>query len=317
MLFEWHSLDHVPLSESQAPVPTSAATPYDYFHVNAVNLDEHGDLLIDARNTWTVYDVDRHSGKINWRLGGKASDFTLGPGVAFAWQHNPLPAGHDTIRLFDNEAAPAVRQHSRVIWIHLDQRRKTATLVRSIEHPDGLLAGSQGNSQALDDGHTFVGWGATGRVSEFDEDGALLFDASVPTGWDTYRGYRAEWEGDPDADPVATAQHAGASTTVHAIWNGATDVSDWRVLAGPDASSLVAGRGRRVERARHVDHRRRLARRRPGRRARRPRPHARELHAGRGRLSPARRAGCRRRGDGGARPGRVRPVAPGRTGSRA
>ena len=80
--------------------------PYDYFHLNAVNLDEHGNLLISARNTWTVYDVDRHSGEVIWQLGGKASDFTLGPGVAFAWQHDPLPAGHDTIRLFDNEAAP-------------------------------------------------------------------------------------------------------------------------------------------------------------------------------------------------------------------
>ena len=60
-----------------------------------------------------------------------------------------------------------------------------------------------------------------------------------PQGWDTYRGYRAEWEGDPDTDPVATAQHAGASTTVHAIWNGATGVSDWRVLAGSDPSSLA------------------------------------------------------------------------------
>jgi hypothetical protein len=240
ILFEWHSLDHVPLNESEAPVPTSASTPYDYFHVNAVNLDQHGNLLIDARNTWTVYDVNRHTGKINWRLGGTKSDFQLGPGVAFAWQHNPLPAGPDTIRLFDNEAAPTVRTHSRVIWIHLDQRAKTATLVRSIEHPVGLLAGSQGNAEALPDGNTFVGWGQTGRVSEFDKDGALLFDASVPAGFDDYRGYRSGWNGDPDVAPTATATHnADGTTTVHAVWNGATRVADWRLLAGPDASSLT------------------------------------------------------------------------------
>ena len=127
-----------------------------------------------------------------------------------------------------------------MIWIHLDQRKKTATLVRSIEHPAGLLAGSQGNAEALDNGDTFVGWGQTGRVSEFDRDGALLFDATVPAGWDTYRGYRADWEGDPDAPPAATAtKNADGTTTVHAVWNGATDVSDWRILAGPDAASLA------------------------------------------------------------------------------
>src|SRR5262249_33501048 len=135
---------------------------------------------------------------------------------------------------------PTVRPQSRVLWIHLDQRAKTATLVRSIQHPAGLLAGSQGNAEALDDGDTFVGWGATGRVSEFDQDGALLFDASVPAGWDTYRGYRAEWDGEPDGPPVATAtKNADGTTTVHAVWNGATDVADWRILAGPDAGSLA------------------------------------------------------------------------------
>jgi hypothetical protein len=218
----------VPLTESQAPVPTSAATPYDYFHVNAVNLDEHGDLLIDSRNTWTVYDVDRHTGRINWRLGGKRSDFQLGPGVQFAWQHNPLPAGNDTLRIFDNEASPTVRAHSRVIWVHFDLRTKQATLLRSIEHPAGLLAGSQGNAEALDNGDTFVGWGQTGRFSEFDHDGSLLFDATVPAGgFDTYRAYRFDWTGQPDTNPIATVQlNPDATSTVHAVWNGATKVSD-------------------------------------------------------------------------------------------
>jgi hypothetical protein len=240
VLFEWHSLDHVPVADSYSPVPTSATTPYDYFHINAVNLDGDGNLLISARNVWTVYKLDRHTGQIVWRLGGKESDFTLGPGVRFAWQHNPLPAGHDTIRLFDNEASPAVQSQSRVIWVHLDTHTKTATLERSIEHPAALSAGSQGNAQALDNGSTFVGWGATGRVSEFDSQGGLLFDAAVPAGYDTYRAYRAAWDGHPDGAPTATAApNASGTTTVHAIWNGATDVAEWRVLAGPDATALA------------------------------------------------------------------------------
>ena len=79
VLFEWHSLDHVPLDESHQPVPASATTPYDYFHINAVSPDEDGNLLISSRHTWTVYKLDRHSGAVIWRLGGKNSDFALGP----------------------------------------------------------------------------------------------------------------------------------------------------------------------------------------------------------------------------------------------
>ena len=100
-------------------------------------------------------------------------------------------------------------------------------------------AGSQGNSQALDNGNTFVGWGQTGRFSEFDPSGNLLFDASVPAGFDTYRAYRHVWHARPTGAPVATAQrNADGTTTVHAIWNGATEVARWIVVGGPHPRAL-------------------------------------------------------------------------------
>ncbi len=212
VLFEWHSLDHVPLDESYLPVSLDPDF-YDYFHINAVNLDSDGNLLISGRHTSTVYKVDRQTGRILWRLGGKHTDFTLGPGVRFAWQHNPLPAGANTIRLFDNEnngfPGGRVMSQSRVIWIHLDVATMTATLVKAITHPAALSVPAQGNAQALDNGDTFVGWGELGRVSEFDPQGKLVFDATLPGSDDTYRGYRFQWAGHPDTLPTAIARHTG------------------------------------------------------------------------------------------------------------
>jgi arylsulfotransferase ASST len=241
VLFEWHSLAHVPLDESHSPVPQDE--PYDYFHLNAVNLDDDGNLLISGRHTWTVYKVDRHTGQILWRLGGKHSDFTLGPGVAFAWQHNPLPAGTGTLRIFDNEnngePGGRVMAQSRVIWVHLNTATMNATLVKEITHPGGLSVPSQGNAQALDNGDTFVGWGQLGRVSEFDPAGKLIFDATLGGGNNTYRGYRFQWNGRPETRPTASARYKGhRKTVVEAVWNGATAVARWRILAGRGAKRL-------------------------------------------------------------------------------
>ncbi len=77
VLFQWDSADHVPYSQSEQPLPASPSTPWDWFHINAVKLDTDGSLLIDARDTWTTYDVNRFTGNINWQLGGKDSSFTL------------------------------------------------------------------------------------------------------------------------------------------------------------------------------------------------------------------------------------------------
>jgi hypothetical protein len=77
VLFQWNSADHVPYSESEQPLPSSASTPWDWFHVNAVHVGPGGTLLVDARNTWTTYDVSHHTGAVLWQLGGKASSFQL------------------------------------------------------------------------------------------------------------------------------------------------------------------------------------------------------------------------------------------------
>ncbi len=241
VVFEWHSLDHVGIDETHSDVPTGS-TPFDYFHINAVKVDTDGNIIVSARQAWAIYKIDHRTGKVLWRLGGKKSDFALGDGVQFAYQHDPEPAGPDTLRIFDNEAAPAVLTRSRVIWVRYDTARKTATLVRSIEHPAGLQAPSQGNSQALPNGDTFVGWGQLGRFSEFDPEGNLVFDATVPSspaGYDDYRAYRDVWHARPKTTPAVAVTHADDGTeSVHAIWNGATDVSRWVVLGGPGPLAL-------------------------------------------------------------------------------
>ena len=240
VLLDWHSLDQVPLSDSYKPVPKRPGHPYDYFHVNSVSLAADGNLLISSRHTWTVYEVDRHTGQIIWRLGGKHSDFTLGRGVRFAWQHDPVATGPDTLRIFDNESNGRPRRgSSRVITVRLDYRTMTATLVRSVQFPGGLSVPSQGNSERLSNGDLFVGWGRLGSLSEFAPEGRLLYDATLPPGYDTYRAYCSRWRGHPTTRPTVTARRDWLGrTTVHAIWNGATDVARWGVLAGRSPQSL-------------------------------------------------------------------------------
>jgi Arylsulfotransferase (ASST) len=77
VLFQWNSADHVPYRDSHNPRPASAATRWDWFHINAVHLDTDGNLLINSRYTWTTYKVSPRTGKIIWEFGGKQSTFKL------------------------------------------------------------------------------------------------------------------------------------------------------------------------------------------------------------------------------------------------
>ncbi|HZU77560.1 MAG TPA: arylsulfotransferase family protein, partial [Dehalococcoidia bacterium] len=98
VLFEWRSLDHVGVDETYNTLPSSG--PFDYFHINSIAVAPDGNLIISARNTWTVYKISRQSGQILWRLGGKRSDFTMDSGARFFWQHDARPQGANQITLF-------------------------------------------------------------------------------------------------------------------------------------------------------------------------------------------------------------------------
>jgi hypothetical protein len=197
VIFEWHSLGKVGFDESYWPLPDSPTAAWDYIHINSIALDDDGNLLLSARHTSAVYKIDRHTGEVIWRLGGKKSDFHLALDSGFSFQHNAVAEGHNVIRIFDNQVNPKpVLPWSRIIWLKFDLSAKTATLIRSMAHPDHLSAISQGSAQALDNGNTLVGWGQTAHFSEFDSHGRMIFDAVLPKGYDTYRAYRFRWTTD-------------------------------------------------------------------------------------------------------------------------
>jgi hypothetical protein len=237
VMFEWHSLGQVALSDSHAPIPKGADPLYDYMHANSVNLTNDGNILVSGRELWGGLELDHRTGRIVRRIGGKRSSYKLTGTARFAYQHDMHEQPDGTIRMFDNEAAPPVRDQSRGLVLTLDGQQGTAATKQAFRHkPDGLTAGTQGNVQSLPDGHVFVGWGSQGYFSEFDAAGKLLFDARIARGQDTYRAYRFPFTGTPESRPSLAALSGGRR--VYASWNGATQVASWRVLAGDAADAL-------------------------------------------------------------------------------
>lgn len=245
VMFQWTSLDHVALAESYAPANVSdTAFPFDYFHINSINLDQDGSLLISSRNTWTAYDLNPQTGQIDWQLGGKHSSFTMGPGTTTVWQHDPRELANGSFSIFDNGASPTVHSQSRGVVVALEPQTKTATLLAELTHTPPISTKSQGNLQALANGDWFVGWGEVPDFSELSPSGALLFDAHFPAGDQSYRDLRFPWTGLPATRPALAldAAHGAAAAhsagTVYASWNGATLVASWRVFTGDSLDNL-------------------------------------------------------------------------------
>ena len=188
--------------------------PVDYFHINSIDLTPDGGLLVSARNTWAVYKISRRTGEVRWRLGGKKSDFKMGKGTVFAWQHDARHQGTTASRSSTTARMPQVEPQSRGLVIQLDQKSGTARLVRKYVHrPNRIVSRFMGNMQALDNGNVMIGWGSEPYFTEFGPTATIVLDGRLPDGGMNYRAFRLPWHGRPSLPParpstaLRTARH--------------------------------------------------------------------------------------------------------------
>jgi hypothetical protein len=242
LLFQWKAHEHVGLDESHAPLPEgdSAHLPYDYFHANSAGLAADGNIIVSSRHTWTTYKINRTSGEVIWRLGGKKSDYQLAANSTFSWQHDFRQRRDGSYSLFDNGAGVTKeRPYSRGLVLKLDEAKMTATFVAEFVHPEKLSVMTQGNFRELSDGGSFIGWGQMPYFTEHNADGTVRLAGHLPLDNQSYRAYKAEWAGVPLDQPALGLHVEGGNVIVSASWNGSTKVAKWRARSGEQPGALA------------------------------------------------------------------------------
>ncbi len=247
VLLDWNMLDDLDIAESYKTIDKDDAktgrTPesaFDPVHVNSA--DEDGDrIIISARHMCALYVIDRRSGELVWRIGGKKSDFAVADDAAFSWQHDARWREEGTISLFDNNGVSGDRGVSSGLILSLDEEAMEVRLKTALRY--GEYEGyAMGNTQLLDDGHAIVGWGSAPAVTEFDETNTAICGLT-DVGAGSYRAYRLPWSGKPTTQPDAAVQDSAAGTpTLYVSWNGATAVASWTIFTGMSDRSLVEGK---------------------------------------------------------------------------
>lgn len=232
LLFEWHSLDSFPVTDSYEALTND---PVDYMHGNSVAEDTDGNLLVSARHLSTGFKLSRSTGKVLWRLGGKRNQFAFSPAgeTGPSYQHHLARVAPGVISFYDNGRG----RPSRGVQYQINETTHTAVRIKEQRHNPQLESFSQGSYQQLPNGHALVAWGNTGVVTEYDSTGATRFEANVPN---SYRTFRSVWHGHPDSLPAVATEQAAGHDTVYVSWNGATDVARWEVLTGTSRTNLTS-----------------------------------------------------------------------------
>ena len=156
LILQWRSWDYLnPLDNEEMNQSQQFLTP---FHINSLDVDTDGNILISCRHTNEITKYHRQEGDIIWRWTiNSYGDFDFGFDVGFSYQHDCRRLENGNILLYDN--ANLTTQLSRAVEYELDEENMTATVVWQYSHPEALFGFSRGACRRLPNGNTIISWG--------------------------------------------------------------------------------------------------------------------------------------------------------------
>jgi hypothetical protein len=231
LIFQWRAWDHYDIRDGTTDFP----------HLNALDVDEDGNILVSARHLSEITKIDRNTGEIIWRLGGRKSSFTFlnDPLNGISYQHNISALGNGRYMVFDNgnNHNPQV---SRAVEYQLNLTNVTATMVWQFRDSPVEFSDFMGNAQRLPKGNTLINW-VYDKIVEVDSNGAKHFEMNLVDFHTIYRVYRFPWEGVVKV-PYLIVEPYPDNTTLLFNKFGDTNVAYYRIYGGtsPQPTNLLA-----------------------------------------------------------------------------
>ncbi len=193
-VFTWKAVDHYQFADVQEQWLFSPAV-VDWTHFNSVDLDNDGNILVSARNFSEVTKINRQTGDIIWRMGGKNNQFTFvnDPHNGFSGQHDARRISNGSITIFDNGFLNASLHPARGAEYAVNEQTHTAQLVWSHQYNNNSSSRFLGSVQRLSNSNTVISWGgmANGNVtfSNVKPDGSPVMEINFPDTMFTYRAF--------------------------------------------------------------------------------------------------------------------------------
>ncbi len=240
LIFQWRAWDHFDITDEQQFIDLTSGS-FDFSHMNAIDIDTDGNILLSSRNTSEVTKINRDTGDIIWRLGGAHNQFAFinDPLNGTRNQHAIRMVTTNDYTIFDNGNLHSPSM-SRAVEYRLDPTHMTATLIWQYPNTPtaSIYSFYMGDVQRLTNGNTLIDWavGNLPKLTEVRPDGSKAFEMNWADGWEAYRTWRCAWQGSA-AQPYLLIESYPDNITLIFNQFGDTNVAFYKIYGGPTSQS--------------------------------------------------------------------------------
>ncbi|MCK5685954.1 aryl-sulfate sulfotransferase, partial [bacterium] len=196
LIFSWNSADHFEIMDANeaSPYIDFTVSEIDYVHANSVFADTDTSLLLSCRYMDEITKIDRRTGEIIWRFGGKNNEFTfVNDEIRFSHQHSINKSDNGNFLLFDNGNLHQ-NKVSSIVEYEVDEKNKIATLVKRIYHTPDLYISFWGYCQFLENENYMAGWGYENpSLTEYNSNGLPVLELDFSSHSFSNSIFKGEW----------------------------------------------------------------------------------------------------------------------------
>jgi len=192
LLFQWKAHDHFDFKDVDS-VWLNNPTSVDWTHSNALERDYDGNILLSSRHLNEITKINRNTGAIIWRLGGKHNDFDfINDTIGFTGQHDIRRQANGHITLWDNGqfTDPPL---GRSLEYSLDEIAMQAKVEWGYIQDSGMFSYAMGNHQVLPGGRRFLTFGFISppfpMAAYVKEDSTRILEIYGPPAYGCYRAF--------------------------------------------------------------------------------------------------------------------------------
>ena len=183
LLFQWSSWDHFDILDCDTNLVDLTSQIIDLVHGNSIAIDFDYHFLLSSRHLSEITKINRVTGEIMWRLGGKNNEFTfINDPIGFSGQHSAIRMPYGYLGLFDN-GLKRIPQYSRGIKYEINELDKTVSLVEEFRFSPDVYSSLMGSLALMPNNHVLVGWGINSSdafLTEYDQEGTACTTISIP-----------------------------------------------------------------------------------------------------------------------------------------
>lgn len=198
LLYTWKSINNFNVLDAlgESNIVDYTAEEVDYIHTNSVHFDSDTSFILSSRHMNEVTKVDRRTQEIIWRFGGKNNEFVfLNDDIGFSHQHSISRTPSGTILIFDNGNMHEEPRFTSAVEYLLDEKNKTATMVRRFRRSPDIYQPSSGCTQRIHNGNTLMGWSSgESSITEFHPDGSVAAEIDYTDHSFSNRNEKFQWK---------------------------------------------------------------------------------------------------------------------------